>query len=337
MSEYPLPLRKSEVARYWLRSKFAAQYALRGGGKKSLSHISIRTGELRPLPPFRQRAADWMARKATAHLLSHQAEYDRELAPFGRADDPMAEQLSLQDELRARMLSRRAFRGDKIAFFNRVVVAPERKFDKRWAELAVSSGLGAESVLPSGWGFRESGLTSPKVMADETVAFCRELLSEDLNGIPDAYLKAAKRLVPCRAGQFAMRPAFSAVLTHEQHLDTVRKLFVADGRAYASAIGAYQYMSMARGEISNGSLRMIQPNKSLPAVENFIVGLGSARGSNELVPLGLLSLTSDSLQALDMADGLARLPRGILPPRSISATNRVYDLVMSDFAMQRVA
>lgn len=335
MSEYPLPLKRSEVASCWLRSKIAAQYALRGGGKKSLSHISIRTGELRSRPPLARRAADWMASKATAHLLSYQAEYDKELAPFNRSEDRTAQQLSLQDELRVRMLTRRAFRGDEIAFFNRVVVAPERKLDKRWAELAVSSALGAESVLPSGWGFRESGLTSSKVMAEETVAFCRELLSEDLSGVPDTYLNAVKRLVPLRAGQFAMRPAFSAVLAHGQHLGTVRNLFVADGRANAEAIGAYQYMSMARGEINNGGIRMIQPNNSLHAVENFIVGIGSVHGSNELVPLGLLSLTSDSLQALDMADGLARLPGGILPPSSISATNRVYDLVMSDFAMQR--
>lgn len=337
MSEYPLPLGKSEVARYWLRSKIAAQYALRGGGKKTLPHISIRTGELRPRQPRARRAADWMARKATAHLLSYQAEYEKELAPFNRAEDPTSLELPLQDELRARFLSRRALEGTDMEIFVRAAVRPELKADKRWAKQAVSNAFGADSVLSTGWGFRESGLTKPEDMAHDVVAFSRELLSDDLSGIPDGYLKSVKRLVPLRGGQFAMNPAFSKLFAHRQQVETVRNLFVAEGRANAGAISAYQYMSMTRGEVSNGGLRTIRPNKSLPAVENFIVGLGNVQGSNELMPVGLLSLTPASLQALDMTDGLARLPRGILPPSTISATNRVYDLVMSDFATHRAA
>lgn len=236
------------------------------------------------------------------------------------------------------MLARRAFRGDDAAIFDRAAVRQEKKRDKARAEQAVASALGAASVLPSGQGFAENRFTRHEDAAQEIAAFSRELLDEGLNGVSAARLETVKGLVPRRGNQFIMRPAFSKVFAHGQHVETVRNLFVADERANADSIVAYQYVGIARGEVGNGGFRMVQPNKSLPPVENFIVGLGVVPGAGELVPVGLLSLTQPSLELLDVVDGLARArqPGGALPRSSISATTRVYDLVMADNAMQRV-
>ncbi|TAH33861.1 hypothetical protein EYC58_00255 [Candidatus Saccharibacteria bacterium] len=296
-------------------------------------------GEPVPGPSRVERFLGWVVDRAAAHLQESWKAYEQETEAFNRLSEQSVAGAAMWYGVRANIASRRAFHGDEDARVERVVgLAPERKRHVTVIQQMVDSAFG-EASAPSLWGgYKQGTLNVHKDLGEKTHVFARGLTSASLNGVTKEQLEAVGRMVPLGKGHTIKGVRFSGQMQHPLHLQTVQNLFAAAGQTTDTAISAYRYVRISRGEERGGQLRRIPAGKDFLPIETFIVGFKSGPKGKEVIPGALLSLASSSVEILAMLDkGIRMEPGTELPDSSISAITRVHDLVMSDLAMQRTS
>jgi hypothetical protein len=239
-------------------------------------------------------------------------------------------------DLRTRRLAKRALRGDDQAVQDRFEVSglplkPEKAAYKRAATRSVAGAFGADNTLPLQSGYHERNrFNLSKSITAEIGNAVAKVCQEDSYAMSMHEYKSIKHLVPIEPGCDVRVRHFSEVFSHEQHVETVRNLFVAHGSA--APVDAYRYVRAER-LAPKGLQRETLPDRQHLDSEQYLVGLRRGTNGNDFEAAGVVSLSPQALELLAIADAtLRREPGEPLPQGSVSAITRVYDLVMADSA-----